>query len=313
MSNHIFGPVLSRRLGRSLGIDLLPEKTCSYNCVYCECGATTNLTIQRKEFFPTRDVIAELDDVLKKEPPLDYITFAGSGEPTLSLSIGPVLSFVKDRYPQYRVAVLTNGSLLSVPEVRDDLLVADLVIPTLTTTSQDTFVRIHRPLKNLSVSEILSGMIAFRKVFSHQIWLEVFLVPPHNTTDQEIKSLHDAIYALRPDRIQINNLDRPGTESWVCPAPSSLVDAISHFFSEGGIPVDSVVLVQSQSTTWYSDDLVGTVFETLKRRPCTVEDIASMTGLHQNEVRKKLVMLEKQGVVVSRHGERGIFYYIPTG
>ncbi|MBN1166142.1 MAG: radical SAM protein [Methanospirillaceae archaeon] len=313
MSNHIFGPVLSRRLGRSLGIDLLLEKTCSYNCVYCECGATTNLTIRRNEFFPTGDVIAELDDVLKKEPPLDYITFAGSGEPTLSLSIGPVLAYVKDRYPQYRVAVLTNGSLLSVPEVRNDLLAADLVIPTLTTTSQDTFVRIHRPSLSLSVSEILSGMIAFRELFSREIWLEVFLVPPHNTTDQEIHSLNDAIYAIRPDRIQINNLDRPGTESWVRPAPPSLVDSISHFFSTGGIPVDTVVLVPSQSSTRYSSDLLGAVFETLKRRPCTIEDIASMTGFHQNEVRKKLVILEKQGIIASRHGERGIFYYIPTG
>jgi wyosine [tRNA(Phe)-imidazoG37] synthetase (radical SAM superfamily) len=116
--NHIFGPVMSRRLGRSLGIDLLPFKTCSYNCVYCECGATTHLTTKRAEFFPTEEVISQLDKILSNGPTLDYITFAGSGEPTLSLSIGKIIRHLKTTYPQYKVAVLTNGSLLGNEEGR---------------------------------------------------------------------------------------------------------------------------------------------------------------------------------------------------
>jgi len=139
MNHHIFGPVISRRLGRSLGIDLIPFKACSYDCVYCECGATTDLTSQRREFFPTGDIITELDNVLASCPKLDYITFAGSGETTLSLSLGQVLAHLKKDYRQYKVAVLTNGSLCSDPCVRQELLSADLVSPTVTTTKQEIF------------------------------------------------------------------------------------------------------------------------------------------------------------------------------
>lgn len=310
MIHHIFGPVVSRRLGRSLGIDLIPFKTCTYNCVYCECGPTTNLSSQRKEFFPVQEIIAELDEVLIKHPELDYITFAGSGEPTLSLSIGLILSYLKEKYPDYRVAVLTNGSLLVLPEVRSDLLKADLIIPTITTTSQRIFECIHRPVPCLSVSSIIEGICALRKEFSHQIWVEIFLVPLLNTTDKELISLRDAIYRIRPDRIQINTLDRPGTEPWVRAPDHGETEKIAGFLSEGGIPVDIVGKDIDSSPSLHSDEILIHIVETLSRRPCTAEDIARMTGLHVNEVMKKLGAMMKQGVVQGKQGERGIFYTI---
>ncbi len=236
--NHIFGPVMSRRLGRSLGIDLLPFKTCSYDCVYCECGATTHLTKKRAEFFPTEEVISQLDTVLSKGPTLDYITFAGSGEPTLSLSIGRIIRHLKTAYPEYKVAVLTNGSLLGDKEVRNDLSAADLVIPTLTSTSQETFEQIHRPCPGLLTKTVISDIREFRKEFGGEIWLEIFLIPGLNTTDDELASLSEAIRMIRPKRIQLNTLDRPAAEDWVTAPDPDELENIRKYFAELKIPVD---------------------------------------------------------------------------
>jgi len=310
MTHHIFGPVISRRLGRSLGIDLLPFKTCSFNCIYCECGPTINHLSQRKEFFLVQEIIAELDEVLSKNPVLDYITFAGSGEPTLSLSIRDIISYLKENHPKYRVAVLTNGSLLPLPEVRSDLLRADLIIPTLSTASQGLFERIHRPVPGLSVSSIIEGIVALREEFSFQIWLEVFLIPSLNTTDKELRSLRDAIHAINPDRIQINTLDRPGTESWVRAPEPQEIDKIAEFLSEEGIPVDIIGKESVTASSLYSDEISVHIEETLARRPCTVKDITRMTGLQEMEVVKRIGIMIKQGVVRKKPGERGIFYTI---
>lgn len=309
MNHHIFGPVISRRLGRSLGIDLIPYKTCSYNCVYCECGKTTDLTSIRKEFFPTGNILNQLDNVLASSPKLDYITFAGSGEPTLSLSLGPVLAHLKKNYGQYKVAVLTNGSLCTDPDIRQDLISADLVSPTLTTTTQEIFEKIHRPVPGLLVTDIIQGIWSLRNEYKGQIWLEVFLVPGLNTLKNELKMLRNAIYSIRPDLIQLNYLDRPGTESWVSPPEPMLSGKIQEYFAEGGIPVE--IIGFDKMIPFISQDKSTTLIdETLRRRPCTAEDIAQMTGISAPEVRKKLALMVQQGIVKAKSGERGIFYWI---
>jgi wyosine [tRNA(Phe)-imidazoG37] synthetase (radical SAM superfamily) len=308
MVNHIFGPVCSRRLGRSLGIDLLPFKTCTYSCVYCECGPTTDLTNERREFFPTGEVIAELDRVLSIKPELDYITFAGSGEPTLSLSLGPLIAHLKAFYPGYRVAVLTNGSLFQHAEIRRDVAEADLIIPTLTSARQDTFKRIHRPASGLSIAAIIQGLIELRTEFSRGIWLEVFVVPPLNTTEVELSELRDAISRIKPDRIQLNTLDRPGSEAWVRAAEPEELERFRDAL-EDGIPVDVIGLPRSRAgLPGFSGDLLTEIRETIARRPCTAEDIARMTGLHLDEVLKYLAELMHQGRVRTSRGKRGIFY-----
>jgi wyosine [tRNA(Phe)-imidazoG37] synthetase (radical SAM superfamily) len=312
MVNHIFGPVCSRRLGRSLGIDLLPFKTCPYSCVYCECGPTTDLTTARREFFLTGEVIAELDEILANQPDLDYITFAGSGEPTLSLSIGPVIAHLKARHPDYRVAVLTNGSLFHRADVREDVAQADLDIPTLTTVSEETFERIHRPAPGLSVDAIIRGLIELRKEFSGQIWLEVFIVPPLNTTGQELAGLRDAIRRIQPDRVQLNTVDRPPTEAWVRAAEPDELERIRKFLGDG-IPVDLIGLPYTRTgLPGFQAEALERIEQTLLRRPCTAEDIARMTGLHIDEVTKYLAELMAQGKVRTGRGRRGVFYqWIP--
>jgi len=307
--NHIFGPVMSRRLGRSLGIDLLPFKTCSYNCVYCECGATTHLTTKRAEFFPTEEVISQLDEVLSHGPALDYITFAGSGEPTLSLSLGDVITYLKTNYPQYRVAVLTNGSLLGNKEVRAELSSADLVIPTLTSTDQKTFERIHQPVPGLSIESIISGMIEFRKKYPGQIWLEVFLIPSLNTDAGELAALRTAIHEIRPDRIQLNTLDRPAAEDWVTVPDADELERIRSYLAEEKIPVDIAGTCCEQPDICNAGESThAQILKTLRIRPCTVDDLTAMTGLHHHEVAKYLSGLLEDGTVHIQRGRRGVFY-----
>jgi len=306
--HHIFGPVSSRRLGRSLGIDLVPFKTCTYNCVYCECGATTRRTTKREIFFPLEELYGELTDFLSSSPTLDYITFSGSGEPTLSLSIGEVIRFLKDNYPSYRVAVLTNGSLLSDPDVRRDLLPADVVLPTLSTTVKQTFVKIHHPDPGISLERLLTGLVQFRKEYSGEIWLEVFIIPGINTSEEELVGLRRIIKDIKPDRVQLNTLDRPGTEEWVLPANRKELDQLQRKLDIAPTEIVESYPPRAQKSS-YAEDPVEQIYEMLKRRPCTAGDLASATGLHTMEVKKILrEMADTHDLLVKREG-RGLFYY----
>lgn len=307
--NHIFGPVLSRRLGLSLGVDLIPFKTCSYDCAYCECGHTTDKTITRQDFFPADEVIAELRGVLVSRPHLDTITLAGSGEPTLARSLGPVIVFVKREYPEYLMSVLTNGSLLARRDVQDELLPADRVIPTLTSVSQKTYERIHNPHPSLKITAIINGMIQFRERYEGAIWLEVFVIPGLNTTDAELAGLKEAIDRIDPDRVQLNTLDRPAAEGWVEAASGAELEAVRRSLGRPGIeiageqhPVSPAVQANTGSA-----DLIRA---TLCRRPSTVEDLVRTTSLSGGEVAKILGALERRGEVTSQRGTRGVFYAI---
>jgi wyosine [tRNA(Phe)-imidazoG37] synthetase (radical SAM superfamily) len=182
MYKHLFGPVPSRRLGMSLGVDLIPKKVCSLNCVYCEVGKTTNLTLERKEYVSVEAVKAELKHYFNHNSFAvpDYITFSGSGEPTLNIYLGEILQFIKENKPDIPIAVLTNGTLLYKEEVRKSLLQADVVLPSLDAATEPVFKKINRPVKDLNISECIQGLIEFRKEFSNKIWLEIFILPGYN-------------------------------------------------------------------------------------------------------------------------------------
>jgi len=212
-----YGPIRSRRLGRSLGVDVIPHKTCSLDCVYCECGATNSLTLERKEYFPTNEIIDSLDDILKQISDLDYITFAGSGEPTLHTGLGKIIGFLKEKYPQFKVAVLTNATLLNDPDVIEDLAKADLIVPSLDAVSGEAFEKINRPAKNISPETIISGIKNLKNSFHGEIWLEIFIIPGINDHDEELALFRDAIRKLGIKKVQLNTLDRPGAVSWLKP------------------------------------------------------------------------------------------------
>jgi wyosine [tRNA(Phe)-imidazoG37] synthetase (radical SAM superfamily) len=248
---------------------------------------------------------------LKKSRLWIILRLRDPGEPTLSRSLGQVISHIKTRHPAYPVAVLTNGSLCTDPEVRDALLRSDLIIPTLTTASQQTFERIHRPAPGLFIHDIINGLVTLRKEFSNQIWLEVFLVPPLNTTSGELAAIRDAIRKISPDRVQLNTLDRPGTEIWVEAVDYGEIERIRSYFEENGTPVDVIGACQPCVIGPESpDDDISRIEETLRRRPCTADDIERMTGLHRNEVLKYLASLIAQGRVHPRRARRGIFYHV---
>jgi wyosine [tRNA(Phe)-imidazoG37] synthetase (radical SAM superfamily) len=243
VKSYLFGPVTSRRLGVSLGVDCVPFKTCSLNCVFCECGVTTRRTGERREYVPTADVIRELDQYLQTEPLLDHITFSGGGEPTLHSGIGDIIGFLKDRWPRYPVAVLTNGTLLGDPAVRRDCVRADVVVPTLVGVTETVFRKILRPRQGITAASLIQGIRAFRQEFSNTLILELFIIPGINDTPEELALIRECAATLGADRIQLNSLSRPGAESWVQPATPERLREIGEFLK----PLD-VEILQSGST-----------------------------------------------------------------
>ncbi|MCK4802003.1 MAG: radical SAM protein [Anaerolineales bacterium] len=216
--NYVFGPVPSRRLGQSLGIDTIPLKTCNWNCVYCQLGRTIPLTNHRREYIPREDIIAEVKFTLENHQPgeIDWITFVGSGEPTLHSGLGWLIREVK-ALTEIPVAVITNGALLYLPEVRDDLLPADAVLPSLDAGTPDLYRRINRPHPEVTFDILLSGLNAFREGYKGKLWVEVMLVQDLNDTEEALRDITIALERIRPDEVHIVQPTRPPVETWVKP------------------------------------------------------------------------------------------------
>lgn len=206
---YLKGVVSSRRLGRSLGINLLPDLICSEDCIYCECGNTKEHTLERKEYVPTDKVISELDEFLEKKPAADYITFSGLGEPTLHSGIGRIINYLKDNYKNYKVALLTNSSLLHNPEVRDEIKRLDLIVPSLDAGTEKTFKKICRPTGGLTLNLILDGLKAITDEFEGEIRLEILFLKGINDSNREVNAIVNKIKDLKIDKVDVNTLDRP--------------------------------------------------------------------------------------------------------
>ena len=309
MYKYIFGPVPSRRLGMSLGIDLVPHKVCTLNCVYCECGKTTNLTTERKEYVPYSELIKELDHYFKNNPDPDYFTFSGSGEPTLNSRIEDVLKYLKTKKPQIPVAVLTNGTLFYNKKVRDDISLADIVLPSLDAASHFTFIKIDRPNHDLNIESYIQGLIDFRKEFQGKIWLEVLILPEFNDSIKELKLLKEAFLKINPDKIQINTLDRPGTVEELRPASISELRCILKFWNLDNVEIIASV-PERKDIKSYRQDTESAILETITRRPCVVDDLAKILGTHASEINKYLGVLENESKIETIRLERGVFYRI---
>ncbi|MDP8226505.1 MAG: radical SAM protein [Candidatus Celaenobacter polaris] len=304
---HLFGPVPSRRLGLSLGIDPIPYKTCSFDCVYCECGATTNLTSTRKEYIPVDEIISELDSFLSNNPTLDYITFSGSGEPTLNIGIERIITFLKKKFPQYKIAVLTNSSLFSNPEVRKELLLADVIMPSLDAVSYNISQKINRPVKGIRPVDIIQGLISFRREFPGKIWLEIFIIPGINDTDEEIEKFYAVLKKINPDLIQLNSIDRPGTENWVVPADEETLVKIKKKFED--LPVVTISNYQKrEKVKSYNFKIEDAILATISRRPCTADDLSEILDIHLAELNKYLDALHEKDMIEAVKRPRGLFF-----
>lgn len=311
MYQYLFGPVPSRRLGMSLGIDLVPRKVCSLDCVYCEVGKTTKLTLERKEYILFDKVVSELSHYFKNNPDPDYITFSGSGEPTLNSRIGDVLKFIKQNKPEIPVAVLTNGTLLFDPEVRAELRGADVVLPSLDAATHPIFDKINRPVPGFGIEQYIQGLIDFRKEFSGKIWLEIFILPGFNLEEMELKKLEQAIIKINPDSIQLNTLDRPGTVADLHSASRKELEEIVDLWNFENIEIISAAS-QRKNIQSYRSDAEAAIFETISRRPCTIEDLIEILGIHINEINKYLDVLEEEQKIETVRQERGVFYQITS-
>lgn len=310
MYKYLFGPVPSRRLGMSLGVDLVPKKVCSLDCVYCEVGKTTKLTLERKEYIPFEKIISELQDYFYSgNPDPDFFTFSGSGEPTLNSRIGDVIKFIKEKKPSVPIAVLTNGTLLSDKKVREELYSADIVLPSLDAATRLSFEKINRPAPAIEIEDYIQGLINFSKEYSGKIFLEVFLLPGYNMAEEDISALREAIIKINPDKIQLNSLDRPGTVKNIRAATH---DELIEFKKNLNLPQVEIVssAAQRKEMVSYRSDVENVILETIQRRPCTLEDLSRILGLHVNEINKYLDVLESDKRIEVINQDRGFFYQI---
>lgn len=291
---HLFGPVPSRRLGLSLGLDLLPYKTCTLDCAYCQLGRTTCLTLERKRRVSVQEVLEELES--KREMNFDYLTLAGSGEPTLHLGLDEIIEGAKEIIDQ-PIVILTNGTLFSSQKVRAEVTKADLIIPSLDAATQSTFERINRPHPDLRIEEIIEGLVALREEFEGEIWLEVMLVKGLN--DFEVHKIAQAAKRIRPDKIQLNTVVRPPAELVLPLSSQKMEEALKAF--EGA----NVIAEWEQKTGGEIE-----IQELLSRRPCTLDEICTLTGLHRNEVLKHLGILEQEGIVEGRRHEGKLYFQV---
>jgi wyosine [tRNA(Phe)-imidazoG37] synthetase (radical SAM superfamily) len=303
---YVFGPVPSRRLGISLGIDIVPFKTCSYNCIYCECGPTTRLTLERESFIQPDRVISEIEAALGQLKYIDFLTFSGSGEPTLNKDIGYFITRIK-KLTSFPVAVLTNGSLLFQEDVKRDLLAADVVLPSLDAVSPDVFSRINRPHHQLNVSGIIRGLAEFRNLYSGKIWLEIFIVKGLTDGKTELEKLHAAIKKIRPDRVQLNSLDRPPAEPGVSPVDVKDLEDIRQRWSD--LPVEIIKRVRRrEEIVAFSENLEHLILTTIGRRPLTLEDLIDLTGKNRLEILKYIDILAQEKKIRFQIVGEKIFY-----
>jgi len=304
---YLFGPVPSRRLGRSLGVDVVPFKVCTLDCVYCQLGNTTNKTIERKDYIPIEQVLAELKDRLNEGLQADFITLSGSGEPTLNSRLGELIDGIK-KVTDIPVAILTNATLLYREDVRADCAKADVVVPSLDAGDEETFGKINRPHRDISIEKLISGLCAFRREFAGQIWLEVFLVDGLNTDADRIAKIDGLIKRIQPDKVQLNTAVRPTAEAGVKKLDDEKLQAIADQLGErcevvtDSLPSRHGEHIEGRETT--PED----VLSMLKRRPCSLSDICSGLAIHRNEALKYIGHFQRQGLVDSEEKNGTTFF-----
>lgn len=307
MYKYLFGPVPSRRLGVSLGIDLVPKKVCSLDCIYCEVGKTTKLTVKRDEYIPIEKLKEELENYFSNNPDPDYFTFSGSGEPTLNIRIGEVIDFIKQQKNSIPIAVLTNGTLFYDKDVRNDIKKADIVLPSLDAATQNLFKKINRPQKNLTVDKHIEGLVNFRNEFGGKIWLEVFILRGYNDKKEELIEIKKVIEKIKPDLVQLNTLDRPCNIENLRAASGTELEGVADFLEMGNVEIISSS-ESRKNIQAYRKDVEEAIVETIARRPCTIDDLTKILGLHINEINKYLEVLESGEKIKSIVSERGVFY-----
>ncbi|MHA1188657.1 MAG: radical SAM protein [Candidatus Heimdallarchaeota archaeon] len=285
---YLYGPVPSRRLGKSLGVSPIPPKTCNYSCVYCQIGRTTHFSNTREDFFPKEDILAEIEHFIRSTNDFDYITFVGEGEPTLCKSLGWLIRSTK-KLTKKPVAVITNGALLYDPETRYDLLEADVVLPTLDAASQELFKKINRS----------------KKENSGKIWMEVMLVAGLNDSKESIREIKTVLDKLGCDRVYVNVPIRPPAEQWVhIPENDRIVEIckelnahnIAHYESDEGFQIN------------VNEDIEDQILKITTRHPLRETQIIAMFDLPLQEITQILSKMSKDGMIKRVEHNNQVFW-----
>jgi wyosine [tRNA(Phe)-imidazoG37] synthetase (radical SAM superfamily) len=303
---YVYGPVPSRRLGFSLGVDVVPYKTCSLDCIYCQLGRTTQKTIERKLYTQKDAVRREVQEALNKKQHIDYITFSGSGEPTLNSDIGTLIREVKKIAP-LPVVVLTNGTLLFREDVRKDLAEADIVMPSLDAASREVFKNINRPYKSLDVRIIIDGLKKFREYYNGQIWMEIMFVKDFNNGRDELFFLKRAASEICPDKIYLNTVVRPPSEMYAKPLSRNELISAKKYFNQN---CEVIAEFHGQKVE-EARNVEEAIIEMTKRRPLTITDIANVLGISGANAEKWVNDLRESGKLKVRQ-YKGEGYYTYT-
>jgi wyosine [tRNA(Phe)-imidazoG37] synthetase (radical SAM superfamily) len=301
---YLFGPVPSRRLGWSMGVDLTPFKTCTLDCVFCQLGHTTRKTAARCEYVSTLAVKREIAAWIKKDGKADFITLAGSGEPTLHTRFGEIIDFIHGR-SDIPVALMTNGTTLAQPDVRDGACRADVVKVTLSAWNEELFQEIHRPCAGVTLRRLLDGERALRRVFRGQLWVEVFLMQGVNSTTDDVRRLAELVRTLKPDRVQLNTAIRPPAEPVARALTRFRLETLARLFDP---PAEVIAAFHSRARPGIVRHNERLVLGLLRRRPCTAMQIAGACNLHGNACAKYLGRLLRRGAIHADHTVADVYY-----
>jgi wyosine [tRNA(Phe)-imidazoG37] synthetase (radical SAM superfamily) len=301
---HVYGPVPSRRLGFSLGIDIIPLKTCSFSCIYCQLGRTPKKSIKRKKYFSSSEILSQVRKKISSGQKIDYITFSGSGEPTLNTDIGTLIRQIK-KMTSIPVAVLTNSSLLALKSVRRALRAADVVAPSLDAASADMLARVNRPHPSLKMSRIIEGLVKFRREFKGSIWLEVMLVKAVNDSPSHLRKLKEAIARINPDKVQLNTVVRPPAVKFARALSRSDLEKIKKFFGKNS---EIIAGFKKKPQMPPAENLEGVILSLVQRRPVTLQDIVASLGESERAIKECLhSLLERDKIKPVIH--KGLTYY----
>jgi wyosine [tRNA(Phe)-imidazoG37] synthetase (radical SAM superfamily) len=306
---YLYGPVPSRRLGRSLGIDPLPSKTCNYQCIYCQLGRTNNFTNTRKNYYPKQEIYSELEDgIIKNKGKFDFITFVGSGEPLLYKDLGDLISKAKD-LSNKPVCVITNGSILYKEEIQMELIDShlDVILPTLDAGNEKTFIKVNRPHPSINYDKMLNGLVNFNKRFPGKFWLEVMLVEGVNDTKADLIQIKEKIELLNPDRIDINVPIRPPAEDWVKIPDKSVYDLIKSIFGD----VSNINFPEKGKFSTHSEDFELELLKIIERHPMSEEQIIETfisEKFPKRIILQKLSELERKKIIKKTLYQEKIFW-----
>lgn len=303
MYRYLFGPVPSRRLGRSLGIDLIPLKTCTFNCIFCEVGLTTRLTQIRKEYVPESDILSELREWVASGDKADFITLAGSGEPTLHSSFGSIGQKAA-ALTGTPVALLSNGSLFSLPEVRKDAFTLNLVKVSLSAWNESSFHLINQPHPSITFSSVVNGLKRFRHEFSGTLWLEVMIIKNFNDNEEAMEAIAKFAREISPDRIHLNTPVRPTPRKMAKMVEPARLAGLAQIFT----PMADIPESYEKNGAESNLSSKGLILQMLKRRPCRIKDMLDSTGLPESTLIPLLNTMIKAGSVISIQHENDVFY-----